>query len=439
MRHAFDIALKDLRRIYRDVPALVMMLAAPLVIALVLGAAFGGSGDFSIRPIKTVVADLDTGAGAAPTGEGAATGDSDAVGGSAGESSATGESPGLAQILGDQSLAFLIDLTTVATEAEARAAVDDGTAVVAVIQPKGLAAAAAAPQTEGASFVVYRDPTSSLGPGIVTGFVRQYADGLNSARAAAAGAVELGLASGRLAPEQAAAVAAAAAVGFAARTSAGIPGPGVQARAPQVSGGEAARDVGVTGPVLAGMMIFFMLMTGSNQARTILNEQREGTLQRLFTTPTPRGVVLAGKFLSVFLVVLVQAVILLAAGRVLMGIHWGGIAPIVGLTVAGVAVSAGLGVFLLSLARTEAQATAFGTGVLLVLALPGGNFIGTADLGGWYHTVRRLTPNGWLLIGWDSTLRGGGLTDVIIPIAVCLAIALLTFVAGALIFRRRIL
>ncbi len=423
MRQALDIALKDLRRTYRDVPALAMMFAAPLAIALLLGAAFGGSGDFSIQPIKTVVANLDRGAQT----------------GVSGQPGAAGAGPDLIQVLGDQSLASLIDLTVVNTEAEARAAVDDGKAAVAVVQPQGLMAAAASPQTDGADFLVYRDPTSSLGPGIVTGIVRRYADGLNSARAAAGAAVELGLRSGGLTPDQLGPVAAAAAHEFAVRTDSAGLGPTLKARAPQVGVTESARDVGVTGPVLAGMMIFFMLITGSTQARTILDEQRQATLQRLFTTPTPRGVVLAGKFLSVFLIVLVQAVILLVAGRLIMGIHWGGVAPVAGLTLAGVAVAAGLGVFLLSLARTEAQATVFGTGVLLVLALLGGNFIGTADLGGWYHTVRRLTPNGWLLIGWDSTLRGGGLGDALLPIIVCLAFASLTFVAGALLFRKRLL
>jgi ABC-type Na+ efflux pump permease subunit len=122
MRQALDIALKDLRRTYRDVPALAMMLAAPLAIALLLGAAFGGSGDFSIRPIKTIVADLDAGAAT----------------GAAGETGAAGAGPTLAQLLGDESLTSLIDLTIVSTEAEARAAVDDGTAAVAVVQPEGL-------------------------------------------------------------------------------------------------------------------------------------------------------------------------------------------------------------------------------------------------------------------------------------------------------------
>ena len=207
MRQALDIALKDLRRTYRDVPALAMMLAAPLAIALLLGAAFGGSGDFSIRPVKTVVADLDRGAAA----------------GSSGQPGAAAAGPDLIQVLGDEGLASLIDLTVVNTEAEARAAVDDGKAVVAVVQPQGLIAAAASPQTAGADFLVYRDPTSSLGPGIVTGIVRRYADGLNSARAAAGAAVELGLSSGGLTPDQIAPVAAAAAHEFAVRTdSAGV-------------------------------------------------------------------------------------------------------------------------------------------------------------------------------------------------------------------------
>lgn len=107
MRQALDIALKDLRRTYRDFPASAMMLAAPLAIALLLGGAFGGSGEFSIQPIKTVVADLDRGA------------ETD----SSGQSGAAAAGPALAQVLGDQSLASLIDLTVVNTEAEARAVV----------------------------------------------------------------------------------------------------------------------------------------------------------------------------------------------------------------------------------------------------------------------------------------------------------------------------
>ena len=59
MRKIFYIAFKDVRRTFRDIPALATMLAAPLIIALVLGSAFGGSKGFSIAPTKVVVVNLD--------------------------------------------------------------------------------------------------------------------------------------------------------------------------------------------------------------------------------------------------------------------------------------------------------------------------------------------------------------------------------------------
>jgi ABC-type transport system involved in cytochrome c biogenesis permease component len=61
---AFSIAWKDLRRAFRSLAGLAMMLASPLLLAFVLGSAFGSGDNFSITAVKTVVADLDQGAGA---------------------------------------------------------------------------------------------------------------------------------------------------------------------------------------------------------------------------------------------------------------------------------------------------------------------------------------------------------------------------------------
>ena len=194
---------------------------------------------------------------------------------------------------------------------------------------------------------------------------------------------------------------------------------------------EKTKVVGVAGPVLVGMMIFFMFLAASNVARSILDEDVNGTLPRLFTTPTPRGVILAGKFLSVMLVVLIQAVVLIVAGRLIFGIDWGGPAPVGALTVVGAAVAAGFAVCLMSLARTPGQAGAITSGVFLVMALVGGNFVGTANPGGIFGTVRLFTPNGWLLKGWDSTLRGGSIGDVLLPVVVVLAFAIVTLSIGS--------
>ena len=50
---------------------------------------------------------------------------------------------------------------------------------------------------------------------------------------------------------------------------------------------------------MGGMTIFYAFFTGTSTAQTILREDEDGTLPRLFTTPTSQATVLGGKFLAV--------------------------------------------------------------------------------------------------------------------------------------------
>ena len=96
----------------------------------------------------------------------------------------------------------------------------------------------------------------------------------------------------------------------------------LEARNPTIGDADAKRP-NVASQMLVGMMLFFMMFGASTPARSILEEHRQGTLPRLFTTPTPRSVILSGKYVAVFLVVLIQAAVLLVAGRLLLGADWG--------------------------------------------------------------------------------------------------------------------
>ena len=58
MRKSLAIALKDVRSFYRQPAALAMALLAPIALAAVLGAAFGGSG-LSVTKTKVALADQD--------------------------------------------------------------------------------------------------------------------------------------------------------------------------------------------------------------------------------------------------------------------------------------------------------------------------------------------------------------------------------------------
>jgi len=411
MKKIAAIAWKDVRSTVRNVPALVMMLVAPLALAALLGFAFGGGASFEIAATKVAVANGDTGSPGSPTAAGCM----------------------VAGLLESPDLSDVLRVRRVADAAAARKAVDDGDVAVAVVIPADFSRVVFGDDPDATSEVeLYENPTSEIGGSIVEGVVGQVLADLNGARAAAAGAVALR--SDRAGDPPAARVAAAAAETF-SRGGGTASALRITQRAPRV--GKTENEVSVTGAVLAGMMVFFMFFGAANVARTILTEDRDGTLPRLFTTPTRHGTIIAGKFVSVFLTVLLQAVVLLIAGRLIFGIHWGRIDAVALLTLAAAGVAGGLALLIISFTRNAAQAGAVGSGIYLVLALLGGNFTGTAQTSGVFAVVQRLTPNGWLIRGWDATLRGGGAGDIRWQLLVTLGFAAAFFFLAVLRMRRR--
>jgi len=405
------IAWKDLRSTARNVPALVMMLVAPLALAALLGFAFGGGGGFEIAATKVVVANLDGGGAEAGQNAGAA----------------------IQTVLTSKGLEDVLETSARSSAAAARQAVDDGEAAVAVIVPEDFSAVVYGGDPAARSRVeIYENPTREIGGSIVEGVVGQVLADINGARAAAAGAVALAAAGNDPIDPQVLAARAAEQFSHDGGVSAGLQ---IDQRAPKV--GATEEEVSVTGLILAGMMVFFMFFGAANVARTILTEDRDGTLPRLFTTPTRHGTIIGGKFVSTVLTVLAQAVVLLVAGRLIFGIQWGPLDAVVLLTVVTAGVAGGLALLVIAFTRNAAQAGAIGAGVYLVLALLGGNFTGTAQTGTTYAFIQQFTPNGWLLHGWDTAMRGGGAADIRWQLLVPLGFAVAFFFFAVLRIRRR--
>ena len=232
-------------------------------------------------------------------------------------------------ILTSKDLSDVLDTSTATSAAAAKKAVDDGKAAVAVIVPEDFSAVVYGSDPTAKSQVeLYENPTAEIGGSIVEGVVGQVLADFNGARAAAAGAVALRSDSAGDPPAAQVAATAAELFSHDGGVSAGLQ---ISQRSPQA--GKTEKDVSVTGQILAGMMIFFMFFGAANVARTILTEDRDGTMPRLFTTPTRHGTIIAGKFVSVFVTILVQAIVLLVAGRIIFGIQWGRLDAVVLLTV----------------------------------------------------------------------------------------------------------
>ena len=123
--------------------------------------------------------------------------------------------------------------------------------------------------------------------------------------------------------------------------------------------------------IMGGMMVFYAFFTGASAMQTILVEDEEGTLPRLFTTPTPRAVIIAGKALAVVVTLVVQVTVLLLLGNLVFGIDWGE-GLLVALAAAGlVMVAATTGLFLISFLKNRRQAGVLFGGVLTLTGMLG--------------------------------------------------------------------
>jgi ABC-type multidrug transport system permease subunit len=193
------------------------------------------------------------------------------------------------------------------------------------------------------------------------------------------------------------------------------------------------------GLTMAGQMIFFAFFTGAYSMMSILREDEEGTLARLFTTPTNRTSILTGKFVAVFLTVILQGLVLMIAGHYAFRIQWGEPAGVALALLGQVVAATGLGVLLIAFVKNTRQGGPVLGGGLTALGMLGGLF--TANIPGAMpaamNMIANFTPQGWVLKAWRMVMEGQSAGDLLIPFVVLVGMGVIMFSIGAMMFRRR--
>jgi ABC-2 type transport system permease protein len=193
----------------------------------------------------------------------------------------------------------------------------------------------------------------------------------------------------------------------------------------------------IIGPIMGGMMIFYAFYTGTSTAQSILREEEERTMPRLFTTPTPQATILTGKFLSVFMTVSVQVIVLLIVARVLFGINWGDVLPVTISAVGIIFCASSFGIFVNSLLKDTKQGGVIFGGVLTVTGMVGmiNTFSGNYDTT--KLNVSLLVPQGWAVRGLIQAMSGQPITSMLITMSVLLVWSAVFFVVGVWRFNKR--
>lgn len=146
------------------------------------------------------------------------------------------------------------------------------------------------------------------------------------------------------------------------------------------------------------LVMFTMIALLTTGSVTLVIERRRGVLRRLASAPISRVEVVAGKWLGLLGLGLVQVAWGLLLGRLLFGVDWGP-DPLAVLAVlaAWAALVAGLAILLGGVARTEGQAVGIAVVTANVLAALGGCWWPIEITPPWMQALARLLPTGWAM------------------------------------------
>ena len=419
-----NIAFKDLTRSFRSLFAIGMMVLAPLLLTGLIYFAFGGmsGGDVSAVSIKVGVVNADKlpedSVFDAPIGN------------------------NIRSMFFDESVESWITAFDYADEASAREAVDKQEIGVAVIIPQNFTERYLSGDRD-AQVLIVSDPTLSIGPAVVQDMVTMMIDGVAGGGIAIETIMERIQANG-IQPELTQIPLWAERYGnWYQEFQRNLFHNPNQAALLLVA--PSADEMDTVDPiqksmslVMAGQMIFFAFFSGAYSMMSILQEAEEGTLARLFTTPTDRTSILMGKFAAVFITVVMQGLVLMIAGHYAFGINWGRPLGMVMALTGQVFAATGLGVFLISFVKTTRQGGPVLGGGLTALGMLGGLF--TANIPNMpdaFAAMANFTPQGWVIKIWKLVMDGLPAEEILAPFGILIVMGVLMFAVGATMFRRR--
>jgi len=192
---------------------------------------------------------------------------------------------------------------------------------------------------------------------------------------------------------------------------------------------------------LPGLVTMFTLFSITLTSVNIVNERKNGTLERLMTTRLTRGELMTGSWLGSLGRGLVQVVLFFSLAALVFRIFTpGSFLAVLAFSAVAVASVAGLGLVIASLSRTADQANWTAVFLTMVMSVLGGSFFEVSGSTGVVDVLSRLTYNFWANDGLRRIIvRGESLASpaILQDMAVLLGIAVLGWAVALAFFRLR--
>jgi ABC-2 type transport system permease protein len=425
MRKLVVLAFKEVLVAFRDVGALVTMLATPLALTLVMMAAFGSGDSTPISDIPVLLLNKDAGV--------------------------FGKT--LTDVFFSSSVGDLVTATLVTDEAAARARVDADEVAALVIIPEdfsarvfpfgaraqeltgvdvttlapdatltpeqqaGLAQAYIESQAQRESsrdqpvhVEIYASPDRRISALVVKAIVSQSLERLNIQIAGTTNIITR-LAAGMAQAGQSNADMAAA-LGAMQTESAGQEAGAADLPIKLHITSTTGRGFSWLGYYASSMAVLFLMFAATSGGRTLLAERQRGTLPRLLISPTSALTILLGKMGGIVLTGVLQMLILWGA-TTLVGAYWGNPGGVLLTIVLLVMCASSVGALISAWATTPGQAGAIGSAVTLIGGALSGSFFVRWNLPQWVQYLSLVTPNAWGIEILSRLQAGRGLSAIL--------------------------
>ncbi len=185
------------------------------------------------------------------------------------------------------------------------------------------------------------------------------------------------------------------------------------------------------------MLVLFIFLNSLNGASWVLETRKLGIARRILSTPTSVGSLMMGQLLGRFAVAVVQALIIVFGSLLFFGVSWGNPLGTAAVIFAFSLVGTGAALLLGSLFSSEEQVRPVALLLGLGLAALGGSMAPLEVFPSTARTIAHITPHAWANEAFSKLLKhGADLVTVLPQVGILLGFAALTITAALWQLRR---
>lgn len=179
-------------------------------------------------------------------------------------------------------------------------------------------------------------------------------------------------------------------------------------------------------------LILFVFITSLGAGAALIESRRLGVTHRMLASPASAPLLLVGEAAARFAIAMSQALIVLIGTALLFGVSWGDPLAIAATLSLFCLVGTGAAMLFGSTLSNAEQASAIAPPLGIALGMLGGALWPLEIVPPFMRTVARAIPHSWAIDALrEVSSRGGGLGDIVVPLAVLAGFAVVLLSVAA--------